>query len=72
MWVLNDFLYAGAGRERYSQNLALLIPFFKSPSLVLENIQKVTIEIEINAIFCSPLDAGLKTPTSNWWNISDH
>ena len=30
------------GLSRYSQNLDLLVPFFDSPSLELENIEKVT------------------------------
>jgi hypothetical protein len=29
------------GLSRYSQNLGLLVPFFDSPSLELENIEKV-------------------------------
>lgn len=29
------------GLSRYSQNLGLLVPFFDSPSLDLENIEKV-------------------------------
>nr|CAB3452314.1 unnamed protein product [Digitaria exilis] len=33
--------YFLTGRSRYSQNLDLLVPFFDSPSLELENIEKV-------------------------------
>lgn len=36
------------GRSRYSQNLDLLVPFFDSPSLELENIEKVTVFILLN------------------------
>ncbi|KAG8081240.1 hypothetical protein GUJ93_ZPchr0007g4189 [Zizania palustris] len=35
------------GRSRYSQNLDLLVPFFDSPSLELENIEKVTLPAKI-------------------------
>jgi hypothetical protein len=31
------------GRSRYAQNLDLLVPFFDSPPLELENIEKVRI-----------------------------
>ncbi|KAM3411360.1 hypothetical protein ACQJBY_003169 [Aegilops geniculata] len=37
------------GRSRYSQNLDLLVPFFDSPSLQLENIDKDVFEAPVEA-----------------------
>ncbi|KAF0907069.1 hypothetical protein E2562_014671 [Oryza meyeriana var. granulata] len=46
------------GRSRYSQNLDLLVPFFDSPSLELENIKKVTLLAEIcQVLVCNDVSA---------------
>ena len=42
------------GRSRYSQNLDLLVPFFDSPSLQLENIDKVSIFFAFPCSFALP------------------
>jgi hypothetical protein len=47
LYNVNSTLYS-IGRSRYSQNLDLLVPFFESPSLELESIEKVK--------FCQPLE----------------
>lgn len=39
--TMSEILFL-VGLSRYSQNLDLLVPFFDSPSLELENIEKVT------------------------------
>ncbi|KAG2640763.1 hypothetical protein PVAP13_2KG118000 [Panicum virgatum] len=40
------------GLSRYSQNLDLLVPFFDSPSLELENIEKDIFEASLEAFDC--------------------
>lgn len=41
--VTETMMYGHSGRELYARNLKLLVPFFDSASITLQNIEKVVL-----------------------------